>query len=105
MPTPVHRRRKEYFEAIIQLRPAKQKLVSFVLHEIANSGSCTISKIDELKTGVDLYVTSQRFARALGKRLKKRFDGELVMSRQLFTRDFYTAKEVYRVTVLFRLKE
>ena len=69
------------------------------------SQAVKIRLVVEVYTGVDLYVTSQRFARALGKRLKKRFDGELVMSRQLFTRDFYTAKEVYRVTVLFRLKE
>lgn len=105
MPTPVRRRRAEYYEAIIQLRPAKQKLVSYVLHEIANSKDCKIAKVDELKTGVDVYVSSQRFARALGKRLKKRFDGDLVLSRKLFGIDYYTAKEVYRVTVLFRLKQ
>lgn len=105
MPVPKNRRRVDYFEAIIQLRPAKQKLLSFVLAEIARNKDCTIAKVDELKTGVDLYVSSQRFARALGKRLNKRFDGKLTISRKIFTKDYYTSKEVFRVTVLFRLKE
>ena len=105
MPIPKHRRRAEYFEATIQLRPAKHRLVKYVLDEIGRSKDCTIAKIDEDKNGMDLQVSSQRFARALGKKLTRRFDGELKLSRKLFTRDMYTSKEVYRVTVLFRLKE
>ena len=105
MPIPKHRRRSEYFEATIQLRPVKHKLYEYVLSEIERSKDCTIAKIDENKYGMDIQVSSQRFARALGKKLTRRFDGELKLSRKLFTRDMYTSKEVYRVTVLFRLKE
>ncbi len=97
--------RPEYFEAIIQLRPAKQRLVEYVLTEIEKSKQCDISKIEELKTGINVYVTSRKFAMALGKKMKKRFEGELKLSRQLFTQHRQTSKLVYRVTVLFRLKE
>lgn len=102
MPRPSHR--PEYYEAIIQLRPAKQKLLEFVLNEIQNS-KCTISKIDELKTGIDIRVTSRQVAMTIGKRLKKRFDGKLTLSRELHGQHKQTSKLVYRVTVLFRLKE
>ena len=105
MPIPKHRRRAEYFEATIQLRPAKHKLYEYVLDAIENSKDCTIAKIEEDKNGMDIQVSSQRFARALGKKLTRRFDGELKLSRKLFTRDMYTSKEIYRVTVLFRMNE
>ena len=97
--------RPDYYEAIIQLRPDKQRLVGYVIGEIEKSKQCDITKIVELKTGIDLYITSKRFAMALGKKMKKRFDGELKLSRQLYSQDRQTGKALWRVTVLFRLKE
>lgn len=97
---------QSYYEAIIQLRPADKEIIDFIVKQTNERKGVFISKIEELKTGIDLYISSQRFARALGKKLKKRFrNGELVTSRKLFTVNRETGKKVYRVTVLFRLKE
>ncbi|MDP4012624.1 MAG: NMD3-related protein [Candidatus Nanoarchaeia archaeon] len=97
--------RPDYYEAKVQLRPAKEKLVRYVIEEVENSKSCRIAKIEELKTGIDIYISSRRFAMALGKKLKKRFDGKLTLSKQLYTQHKFTSKLLYRVTILFRLKE
>jgi NMD protein affecting ribosome stability and mRNA decay len=93
-----------YFEAIIQLRPADPKLVDYVVNFIEKSNQAKITNVEELKTGINLFITSKRVAMAVGKRLKAVFPGELTLSRTLHTRDRLTSKDVYRVTVLFRLK-
>ncbi len=91
-----------YWEAKIQLRPAKREVVDYIRKQIDKRGNITISRVEELKTGLDFYISSQRFARALGKKLKKAFSGELKMTRKLFTEK--KGKKLYRVTVLFRSK-
>jgi NMD protein affecting ribosome stability and mRNA decay len=95
---------QSYYEAIIQLRPADEKVVDFVRSQIKERGAF-ISKIEELKTGVDIYVSDQRFARALSKKLKVRFGGEVKLTRKLHTVSKSSGNPLYRVTVLFRLKE
>ena len=93
-----------YYQAIVQLRPAEDRLVEYSLNYLKEKEHVTIPKIDKLKTGIDIYVSSNRAALALGKKLKHVFKGELTLSRQLHTRDRQTNRDVYRVTVLFRLK-
>ena len=94
-----------YFEAILQLRPKEEKLYRFVLNRIAQRENVTIAKEVVLKTGVDMYLSDQRFARALGKTLKRQFKGKLTLSRKLHSRDRQTSRDIYRVTVCFRLNE
>jgi len=93
-----------YYQAIIQLRPAEDKLVNYTLDYLENKEHVTISKTEKLKTGIDLYISSNHAAMALGKKLKQVFPGTLTLSRALHTRDRQTSKDLYRVTVLFRLK-
>ena len=93
-----------YYEAIIQLRPADEKVVAFVRGQLEERGAF-ISKEEKLKTGIDLYVSDQRFARALSKKLKKKFGGEVKLTRKLHTISKSSGKPLYRVTVLFRLKD
>ncbi len=95
-----------YYEAILQLRPESVEVINFVDEFLSRRGDCKITQIKTLKTGIDLYLTSQRAARALGGKLKRRFkNGELTLSRSLHHRDRFTSKEAYRVTVLFRMKQ
>lgn len=94
-----------YYEAIIQIRPADKKVLDFVRNQIEKRKNVFVSKIEEFKYGVDIYISDQRFARALGKRLKKVFGGEVKLSRKLHTVSKSSGKKLYRVTVLFRLKE
>ena len=96
---------KDYFQAILQLRPNDEKLLNFVLAMIKERKNVKIAKKVVLKTGIDLYLSDQRFARALGQKLKKSFKGKLILSRQLHSRDRMSSKDIYRVTVCFRLNE
>jgi len=92
----------DYYQAIIQLRPADKKLMGFVERYIKKTDAW-VSKMIRLKTGVDYYISSNKLARQIGRQLKKNFHGELIESRKLYSRDSYTSKNIYRVTVCFRL--
>lgn len=95
---------RSYYEAIMQIRPADEKVLAFVRGQIEERGAF-ISKEERLKTGVDIYMSDQRFARALSKKLKIKFGGEVKLTCKLHTVSKSSGKKLYRVTVLFRLKE
>ena len=92
---------KGYFEAVIQLRNVEQSVVDFVFLEADDHG-VQVSKVNWLKHGVDLFVSDRKFARNTGKILQQKFGGMIKTSARIFTRDRYSGKEVYRVTVLFK---
>ncbi len=100
-------RHANYYEAIIQLRPFDEKLIAFIVKKIKERENVYIVKevILKKKAGIDLYLSDQRFARALGKQLKRHFKGKLISSRKLHSRNRLTSKDIYRVTVCFRLDE
>jgi len=93
------------FAAILQLRPARADIVEFVFDELKRKGDVFITKEVSLKTGVDLYLTSSSFAKSLGERLKRKFKGKITLSRSLYGYNREKSKEVYRLTVCFRLKK
>ena len=93
----------KYYEAIIQLRPAEKNLLECVENQIRKK-DIHVSKVEKIKTGVNIYVSSRKFAMGLGRKLKKSFKGELKLSRSLYSRSRQTGKTIYRVTVCFRLK-
>lgn len=95
----------QYYEAILQLRPKNKKVLDYVLKRIEKRKNVFISRRIELKTGIDLYMNDRRFTMALGKKLKKAFKGEVKLSRKLYGFDRIKGKKIYRVTVLFRLKQ
>ncbi len=93
----------QYFEAILQLRPARQDVIDFILHAIEANKKVWISKTVDHKTGIDLYLSSNIFAKYIGQKLKKRFKGTLHYSSTVHTTDKMTSKQLFRVTVLYRL--
>ena len=95
----------QYYEAILQLRPLNGSLVDFILEELKKRPDIFISKKVEYKNGIDLYLSSNAFAKKLGQKLKKKFNGELKISRALYSTNRMTSKLLYRLTILFRLKE
>ena len=93
-----------YYEAILQLRPFNKELIDFALEQIKNS-NCEIVKQEELKTGINLYLSSKRFAVTVSKKLKRKFPGTVKITRSILTRNRLTSKDIYRATVCFRLKQ
>ena len=93
--------RDDYFEGILQLRDIDYEVGDFVKRQGAKRNDVRISKIAKVRNGLDMYFTSQKYLRALGKKLQEHFKGEIVMSPQLFTVS-RTGNELYRVNVLFR---
>ena len=93
----------KYFEAIIQLRPYRDDVYAFLEKEIDKREGVFISKIVEHKFGIDLYISSQKFARRLGATMRKKYrKAEIKITRKLHTQDRLTSKKLYRATVLIR---
>lgn len=95
--------RANYFQGILQLRDVNEEVISFVRNQIKKrKDEVAITKTVNLPNGFDLYMTSQKFIRILGKKLKENFGGELKISSKLHTRS-RQGKDLYRVNVMFRL--
>lgn len=93
----------QYYEGILQLRNPNKEVINFIGNQFKNNEKVWIAKQQKLKTGIDLYVSSNKFLLVLAKKLKKSFKGELKTSRKLHSRNKLTSKNVYRVTVCFIL--
>jgi len=94
----------QYFEAIVQIRPQDEEVIAFAKSQLAND-NVHIAKEIVKKFGTDLYVSSNKYAIALGSKLKKRFGGTIKLSRSLYGVRRKQSKLSYRVTVCFRLPE
>jgi NMD protein affecting ribosome stability and mRNA decay len=97
----------EYFEGVLQLRETTPELMQFVRKDIAEHEKQGVHIAKEVVKGTsaDFKMSSAKYMRALGKRLKKRFNGELSEAVKLFSKNKQTGKEIYRVNVLFRLRK
>ena len=93
----------QYFEGTLQLRECSKEAVQFVRDAIEADPYVHIAKEKKLKNGLDLFLSSNKFMRKLGRTLRKKFGGVVTESVKLFTRDRQSSKEVYRLTVLFRM--
>jgi len=94
--------RPNYYQGILQLRDVNDEIVAFVRNQTKKRGDVFITKTVKLANGLDFYMTSQKFIRILGKKLKDSFGGELKISSKLHTRN-RQGKELYRVNAMFRL--
>ena len=93
----------KYFEGILQIRNHTDELLEYIRKKVETDKKAIITKELKVMGGVDLYFSSQRYLRSLGKHLKDRFTGDMKMTRSLHTISRSTGKRLYRVTVLFRL--
>ena len=93
----------QYYEAILQLRNPNKELLNCVVNAVNKRKNVFIANEVRQKNGVDYYISSQRFTRSLGNKLKKAFKGELKVSRKLYSFDRQKSKLIYRATVLFKM--
>ena|SRR3989344_6319842 len=93
----------QYFEGILQLRNPNEEVFRFIKNQLKKRENVWIAKEEKQENGVDLYISSNSFLLALGKKLKKTFKGELKTSKRLYSQSKMTSKLVYRGTVLFRM--
>jgi len=97
------RKNSNYFEAIIQIRPRDERLLDFIKNDINENSKVFITKFEEKKHGYDLYITAKEYLKNILSKVKSEFEIESKISRTLFGRK--EGKEVYRITLLLRLKE
>jgi len=91
----------QYFEGTLQLRDVDENILDFVYNEVQQN-NVHIAKEIRHKNGFDLFLSSNKFLRNLGKRLQRKFGGELKETATLHTRSRQTSKDLYRVTLFFR---
>jgi NMD protein affecting ribosome stability and mRNA decay len=96
----------EYFEGNLQLRNATSEIIAFVKNDLAEQEKNGVHIAKEKIKGdsADFKLSSSKYLRALGKKIKARFNGELTETSRLFSRNKQTSKDIYRTTVLFRLR-
>ena len=93
--------RPNYYQGILQLRDASDDVMDFVYSQIQKRPDVAVTRTAKLDNGKDLYITSQKFIRILGKKLRESFGGELKVSSKLHTRN-RQGRDLYRINVLFR---
>lgn len=93
----------KYYEGILQLRNCTEEVLDFVSRAIAREKDVFIAKEVKTKDGHDLYLSSNKFLKKIGKMLKEKFPGVMKSSSKLYTRDRQSGKRVYRGTILFRM--
>ena len=95
---------KDYYEAILQIRPRDKEVEDYVERRIKNRPEVKVPKRIVKKFGIDIYLNSKHFAREIIKKLRKAFDGEVKMSSQVHKVDRWTSKVLTRLTICFRRK-
>ena len=99
---------RSYFESILQLRNPYgdvDDMLHFAVEAVKakSQEGVFISKRKKVTNGVDIYLSSNKFAVELGREFFRTFGGEFVVSRKLFSQHRQTSKVLYRITVLFRM--
>ncbi len=97
----------DYFEGILQLRNASERIKDLIVAEIAKRATKGVHITQEkvVKGGYDLYLTSNSFLKAFAKQANNQYGGELKISAKLFSRDKLTSKEMFRVNALLRFPD
>lgn len=90
----------QYFEGVLQLRNPNNEVIRFIKNQLEKNNEF-IAKEKKLKEGYDYHISSQKFLRRLGKKLKENFKGELKVNYRLYSRDRQTSKNIYRINVFF----
>jgi nonsense-mediated mRNA decay protein 3 len=110
-----NRRRSNYFEGILQVRAEDRplteeergRLVAFVQDAVARRSAkgeeVFISRVEDVRGGADVYLSSNTVTRTIARELADAFRGTVGSSPKLFGRK--NGKDLYRVTYVVRIPE
>ena len=101
-----------YYESILQVRAEDRhlspeemdevtQLVQDLVDRAASRGEAFISKIEPVRGGVDLYLSSHNLGRNIAKEIRSKYGGSVSVSPSLY--GMKDGKEIYRTTHLVRL--
>jgi len=99
----------QYFESVLQLRNASDEIARFVRQDISKQKSKGIHLNKEVRLDkysdkdVDFYLTKKNYAKVLAEKVKKNFGGKIKSNAQLYSIDWETSKNQYRLNVLLEL--
>ncbi|TLZ60451.1 MAG: hypothetical protein E6K13_08260 [Methanobacteriota archaeon] len=108
-----NRKHSNYYEGILQVRAEERpltteerdRLVAFIEAEVARrtgkGEEVFISKIEDVRGGADVYLSSNSTARTIARELADAFHGTVGSSPKLFGQK--NGKDLYRVTFLVRI--
>ena len=94
---------QNYYEGVLQLRDVTKEVIKKTKEMIEYNDRVFIAKETKVKNGVDLFLSSQKLMQMIAKDLQRIFGGEVNITRKLYSVNRQTSKEIYRVTVLFRM--
>lgn len=95
----------QYYQGILQVRNPNKDVISFIRAEFDKEKTARIAKEAKVRGGLDIYSSSNKFSRKLGRKLTQKYGGEVKESAKLFSRDKITSKNIYRLNVLYRVPE
>jgi len=98
----------KYFEGILQVRNAGPEIISFIMNDLSKNKSkgIHINKevyIDDSGRNIDYYYTHKGYMRIIAEKLKNNFGAVLKQNAQLFSIDWETSKNQYRLNILVEL--
>ena len=92
-----------YYEAILQTRPNSKEIERFLGKKFETTSKARLVRKKRIKKGSDYYITSWKFAMALGNELRKKFGGFILISKKIYGKSKKKkGRVVYRCTVLYR---
>ncbi|MGV8172221.1 MAG: NMD3-related protein [Candidatus Woesearchaeota archaeon] len=95
----------KYFEGILQVRNADKSIIDFIKKDLSRykSKGIHINKeidIDGSGINVDYYYTDKGYLKVIAEKLRNNFGAILKHNAQLFSIDWETSKNLYRLNVL-----
>ncbi len=93
------------FNGILQLRNPTDEVLLLIENEIKkkHSKGWYCLKKNYVHNGFDYHFNASQFAKFIGKKLQQTAGGQLEITARLVTRSRQTSKDLYRITVLFRV--
>jgi NMD protein affecting ribosome stability and mRNA decay len=95
----------KYFEGVLQVRNINPEIYAFIKNDLAKNRSKGVhinkeTNIDDSGINIDFYYTDKGYLRIIAEKLRSSFGAIVKQNAQLFSIDWETSKNLYRLNVL-----